>query len=58
MFIRIALVKITELVKREDFIKISFVDGDNISIIFTNRACNVSSSGNVTWNNVEEHTND
>jgi len=54
MFIRIALVKITELVKREDFDELSFVDGDNISIIFTKRACNVSSSGNVTWITVEE----
>ena len=53
-FINVALRKLTELTKRKDFVEIAFVDEKNVTIIFEKRACNVSSFGNVTWDDLDE----
>lgn len=54
MFINVALTKITDLVKREDFKSIAFIDDKNVTILFENKCCNINSFGRVTWDEDEE----
>lgn len=49
MFINVALTKINDLIKREDFKSIAFIDDKNVTILFENKGCNVNESGRVTW---------
>lgn len=53
MFINIALTKINDLIKREDFKEIAFIDDKNVTILFTSKSCNVNSFGRVTWDEYE-----
>jgi hypothetical protein len=53
MFINVALTKINDLIKREDFKEIAFIDDKNVTILFTSKCCNVNSFGRVTWNDDE-----
>ena len=53
-FTRIALQKITELIHRKEFVEIAFIDEKKVTIIFKGRACNVTSLGNVTWDDLDE----
>jgi hypothetical protein len=50
MFINVALKKINDLIKRDDFKEIAFIDNKNVTILFENKCCNVNSFGRVTWN--------
>lgn len=52
-FNRIALLKLTDLIKTKDFVEVAYIDEKNATIIFADRACNVSSMGRVTWNDVD-----
>ena len=54
MFINVALTKINDLIKREDFKSIEFIDDKNVTILFENKGCNVNESGRVTWDDDEE----
>ncbi len=49
MFTRIALQKLNELLKLDKFIEIAYLDEKNATLLFEDRACNISSFGNVTW---------
>ena len=53
MVTRIALQKLNELLKRDKFIEIAYLDEKNATLLFEGRACNISSFGNVTWSDVE-----
>lgn len=53
MFTRIALLKLSDLVKRKDFVEVVYADDKNITLMFADRSCNVSNMGNVTWNDVD-----
>lgn len=53
MFINVALKKINDLIKRDDFKEIAFTDNKNVTILFTSKCCNVNSSGRVTWGEIQ-----
>lgn len=50
-FTRIALLKLNELLKREKFLKVSFVGGDVIRLTYEDRVCSITNFGKVVWYN-------
>ncbi len=49
MFTRIALVKLNELIRRYDFIEISHIKADSVTVKFKDSTCTVSDFGKVEW---------
>lgn len=49
MYSKKALDEITKLVKRGDFLSISYIEGRFVTLFFNDRVCNVSNDGVVTW---------
>ena len=48
-FIRVALRKVNDLLKRENFVKVAFMSAENVRLEYTDRMCVVSNFGNVRW---------
>lgn len=45
----IAILKLNSLIKRDDFIQISYVEANLIELKFKTKSCTIDNSGRVIW---------